>query len=678
MQNYNQTAEFLWKIADLIRDYYEETAYEDVILPFTLLRRLDCVLETRHEQVTAEYEKFKTAPPETLKRLLCRAAGQNFYNTSEFTLTKLTKAPADIGENFGKYLDGFSDNIKDILYNFSGGEEKGLSPLYETLLRKNLLLVVTQAFTEADLSPEAVDNHAVGTIFEYLIRKFKEARNAAAGQHYTPRDVIRLMVSVMFAPDIEHLKQAGRLVSLYDPACGTGGMLTEGKEYLLKHVKSDLEVYLYGQEIQEKTYAMCKADTLMKGEQADNIKQGNTLSEDQLKGKTFNYMLSNPPFGEDWKNISSYIEAQAELGYAGRFGAGLPGIDDGSLLFLQHMISKMDETGSKIAIVFNGSPLFNGDAGSGPSNIRKWIIENDWLDAIIAMPGDLFYNTNIATYIWLLDNRKPPDRAKKVQMINASTPEYYQKLKSSLGKKMVEMGGEQIEAITKLYLANQPGESCRIFEGIDFGYTKVTVERPLRLSYTVTPAKLDILSEQKNFIKLALSNNKDQKKKRAAIEAGQAKQKQLQAALLAIGEQGTIKDDGDFFARLEKRVDFKLSKAMLKELRDTFGEKDETAAMVYTDYQLEPDPELRDAEYIPLKENIEEYFAREVKPHVPDAWMDRDKDKIGYEINFTRYFYQYQPLRSIDVITADLLAVETETDGLLSLIVNLTGQEAGQ
>ena len=462
MQNHSEIAEFLWKIADLIKDDYDAKDYENVILPFTLLRRLDCVLQPTRQAVREAAEKYKTTPEQTRDALLMRAAGQKFYNTSEYSLDELIRRPADIGQNFSAYLAGFSVNVKDIFYNFSGGEEKGLSPIYETLVRKRLILKVTQVFSEADLSLETVDNHGMGTIFEYLIRKFKEASNEAAGQFYTPRDIIRLMVKLMFEPDRAKLAKES-LVGIYDPACGTGGMLTIAKEHLLGGINSALEVYLYGQELNEKTYAIAKADMLMKGEDPENIKRENTLSHDMLPGKQFNYMLSNPPFGKDWKNIRDEIETESAMGATGRYAPGLPDVGDGAMLFLLHKLSKMAPQGSKIALIFNGSPLFNGDAGSGPSNIRKHILENDWLDAIVALPNDLFYNTGIATYIWLINNRKPDKRRNKVQMINATGLDFYTMLRRNLGKKRVEISEDQSSAILGTYEAFEESKVSKIF-----------------------------------------------------------------------------------------------------------------------------------------------------------------------------------------------------------------------
>jgi type I restriction enzyme M protein len=651
MQNHSEIAEFLWKIADLVKDDYEAKDYEDVILPFTLLRRLDCVLEKSRPDVRKAAEKYKKTPDQTRDALLKKAAGQPFYNTSEYSLVDLLKFPNDIGQNFGKYLDGFSANVKDILFNFSGGEEKGLAPIYETLLRKRLLFKVTQAFADADLSPETVDNHGMGTIFEYLIRKFKEASNEAAGQFYTPRDIIRLMVKLVFEPDRAKLARE-KLIAIYDPACGTGGMLTIAKEHLLGAVNADLDVYLYGQEINEKTYAVAKADMLMKGEDPENIKRENTLSRDLLPGKQFNYMLSNPPFGKDWKNIREEIEAEHARGAAGRYEPGLPDVGDGAMLFLLHKLSKLPPQGGKIAIIFNGSPLFNGDAGSGPSNIRKHLLENDWLDAIVAMPNDLFYNTGIATYIWLINNRKPKERRGKVQLINASGEQFATELRRNLGKKRYEISEDQSAGILAIYEAFEETKVSKIFDTTDFGYTKVCVERPLRLRYDLTPEQRQTLRMDAAVLKLK-DNRGDQ----------------LAAALDAMAPKAPWNDDAKFFAALAKALAWKLPAGLVKTLRATLGVRDEHAEPVTDDGQPVPDSELRDFENVPLKEDIDDYFAREVLPHVPDAWMDRSKDKVGYEISFTKYFYEYTPLRSTAEIAAELLKLDEETENLLREIV---------
>ncbi len=671
MDNHHQLADFIWKIADHLRGDYQPDDYEEVILPFTLLRRLDCVLGDGHDKVRQQYEslKAKNTNPKTIDKILCRTAGQPFYNRSRFNLSSvLSPDPTELGENFNAYLQGFSDNIKDILYNFSGGKEKGLSPIYETLLRKGLLFQVTQAFTDVsvDLAPEKVDNHAMGTVYEHLIHKFKMLKNAAAGQHYTPREVIRLMVHLVFAGEKSHLKQPGMGIGIYDPCCGTGGMLTEAKEYLLNDINSNLDVYLYGQELNEQTYAMAKTDMLMKGEDPEHIKQGNSLSDDKLPGNKFDYMLTNPPFGEDWKKIEEFIKTEAERGQQGRFGAGTPSTNDGSLLFLQHMISKMNPDGAKIAIVFNGSPLFNGDADSSPSNIRRWIIENDWLDSIVCLPENLFYQTNITTYVWLLDNQKPIERKGKVQLINAAgftTP-----MRRNLGKKNIEISDEQILEIANLYQAYEENKVCQLFDNEDFCYTKVTVERPLRLAYEITPERIADFKDTTEYQKLGQSNAKDPERRKLAIEKGEVKQQELIVAFEAAGKRGKMMDDATFQHTITDQLRFNPTKGMIKALR-SLGERDEEAEIVYTDGEAEPDSELRDAEYIPIRQDIDTYFDEEVLPYAPDAWMDRTKDKIGYEVKFTKYFYEYHPPTPSKQIAEELLMLEEQTEGLLKEIL---------
>jgi type I restriction enzyme M protein len=694
MKNHNEISEFIWGIKEHIRDEYAEKDYEEVILPFTLLRRIDCVLEGTNEKVVQAYEKYKdTAEPELLDRLLKKASGHNFYNRSHYSLLKITKDP-NIGANFDAYLKGFSKNIQDILLNFSGGEEKGLSPIYETLLRKDLLLIVTKEFIKIDLHPDRISNHDMGTIFEILIRKSKETSNEKAGQYFTPREIVRLMVNLVFANETEKLQSAGAAISIYDPCCGTGGMLTTAKDYLQESVNQKLDVYLFGQEINEKTYAIAKSDLLIKGEEAENIKHGNTITKDRLIGKTFNYMLTNPPFGDDWKNIRDFVEDEAkEKGLSGRFGAGTPDVSDGSFLFLQHMISKMSPSGSIIGIVFNGSPLFNGDAGGGWSNIRGWIMDepNDLLDCIVAMPKDLFYGTGIGSYIWILNNNKPASRRGKVQLINAVHPNFTKKIKS-LGKKQYEISDEGIGLITDIYQAYAPyaidGEShqievSKIYDVADFKYTKVRVERPLRLAYEVTDERVEALKEHSKFQELAISKKKDRAAADADIAKGQAIQAQILAAVRSFEGKARVMDDAEFFGALSRALGSKPSKALLKMYRDCLGEKDETAAAVFADpfavpvqagrvcdwaVKPLPDTDLRDTESIKWKEDIDKYFAREVLPFATDAWMERDEDKIGYEIPFTKFFYEYKPLRDLTEIMADLVALEQETEDLLDEI----------
>lgn len=708
MENHNEISEFIWNIKEHIRDEYAEKDYEDVILPFTLLRRIDCVLEGTHDNVVKVYEKYKdSAAPEVLDQLLRKASGENFYNTSDYTLTGLTKDVNNIGINFDAYLKGFSENIKDILLNFSGGPEKGLSPIYETLLRKGLLLIVTKEFVspKIDLHPDKVSNHAMGTIFEILIRKSKETSNEKAGQYFTPREIVRLMVNLVFANEEDKLKKTGAGINIYDPCCGTGGMLTTAKDYLQESVNKKLDVWLYGQEINEKTYAIAKSDLLIKGEDAENIKHGNTITKDKLISKTFNYMLTNPPFGDDWKNMREFVEDEAEeKGFSGRFGAGTPDVSDGSFLFLQHMISKMNPAGSTIGIVFNGSPLFNGDAGGGWSNIRGWIMDNpnDLLDCIVAMPKDLFYGTGIGTYVWILNNNKPKHKAGKVQLINAIHPNFTKKIKS-LGKKQYEISEAGIAQITEIYKnytnhsieieeenPHKPGvkikrmvEVSKIHDVEDFKYTKVTVDRPLRLAFEITDEKIEALKEHPKFKELATSKKKDKAATELEIAKGKEVQQKMIKAVLTFKGKPREMNDANFFAAFEKAFGSKPGKAYIKMYRDTLGEKDEEAEVVFADpydvptqkgricdWKEKPlfDTDLRDSESIKWKEDITEYFEREVLPFAPDAWMDREKDKIGYEIPFTKFFYEYKPLRELDEIMADIEALEDETEDLLNEI----------
>jgi type I restriction enzyme M protein len=597
-------------------------------------------------------------------------------------------------------LNGFSSNIKDILYNFSGGEEKGLSPIYETLLRKDLLLIVTKEFVSSkiDLHPDKVSNHGMGTIFEILIRKSKESSNEKAGQYFTPREIVRLMVNLVFVNETEKLQKTGAGINIYDPCCGTGGMLTTAKDYLQETVNKKLDVWVFGQEINEKTYAIAKSDLLIKGETADNIKHGNTITKDKLIGKTFNYMLTNPPFGDDWKNISEFVKNEAEeQGFEGRFGAGTPDVSDGSLLFLQHMISKMSPQGSIIGIVFNGSPLFNGDAGGGWSNIRGWIMDepNDYLDCIVAMPKDLFYGTGIGSYIWILNNKKPAERKNKVHLINAVHAHFTKKIKS-LGKKQYEISEHGIREITKIYKAyknhsiavednGKPRtlEISKIYDVSDFKYTKVIVERPLRLAYQISSDKLTALKAHSKFIELATSKKKDKTAAAADIAKGKALQQNIITALDTFNDKAPILNDAEFFAAFVAQFDGKLNKNLIKLLRDCIGEKDELAQEVFLDpftapeqtgrvcdWQEKPlqDTDLRDSESIQWKQDITEYFEREVLPFAHDAWMDREKDKIGYEIPFTKFFYEYKPLRDLSLIMRDIEALEQETEDLLDEI----------
>ena len=572
--NVNEKAALIWAIADKLTGVYKPHEYGEVILPLTVIRRFDCILSDTKNAVLKKYDEVKNLP---MKDVLLRSAtgGKAFYNTSKYTFERLIDDPDNIEENFRDYLNGFSENVQDIIEKFK------FDGHITTMANKGILYIVIKEFTspKANLHPDVISNLEMGYIFEEIIRRFSESHNEDAGQHYTPREVIRLMVNILFHDDNDILSGNNVAKTIYDPACGTGGMLSVSEEYL-HELNAATELLAFGQELNDQTFAICKADMLIKGNDANFIKDGNTLSDDQFEGQKFDYIISNPPFGREWKNEKTKVDAEAKRGFAGRFGAGVPAVSDGQMLFLLTAISKMKEPsdgGSRIAIIHNGSPLFTGDAGSGPSEIRRYILENDLLEAIIALPNDIFYNTGIATYIWVLSNKKAgTKREGKVQLINANG--LFEKRRKSLGNKRNDIPENAIEEITRIYGEFRENEISQIYDNEDFGYTKITVERPL-------------LDEDGNPI---LKKNKPQ-----------------------------------------------------------------------------ADSSLRDTENVPLKEDIEEYFKREVLPFAPDAWIDTKKSKVGYEIPFTRYFYKYEAPQSSTEIMSEIMDLETELSGSLKEVFDL-------
>ena len=644
--NHSELSSFIWSVADLLRGDYKQSDYGKVILPFTVLRRLDCVLEPTKAEVLAERERRGNGSV-PLHDFLVRKAGHSFYNLSPLDFHKLLDDPKEIRRNVVAYVGAFSPNVRDVFERYDFLRQ------VETLDKGNLLYLVAQKFAAVDLRPESVSNADMGLVFEELIRRFAELSNETAGEHYTPREVIRLMVDLLFLADDEALSKPGVVRSIYDPAAGTGGMLSVAEEHLRRQ-NPDARLVAFGQELNAESYAICKADMLIKGQDVSNVVFGNTLSEDGHDGKTFDYGLSNPPFGVEWKKVEDAVRAEYERrGYSGRFGPGLPRISDGSMLFLLHLISKLrpvSQGGGRMGIVLNGSPLFTGGAGSGESEIRRWVIENDLLEAIIALPTDMFYNTGIATYVWIVTNHKAPERKGKIQLVNAV--DFYRKMRKSLGAKRKELGEDDIGRIVRLYGDFEENENCRIFRNEDFGYTTVTVERPLRLNFSVAPERLSRLDGTKGLAKLP--------------EADLGK---LKAALGTLA-QNEIWKNRDAFTRAMRpvlsRAGVVLSASQTKALFQALSERDETAE-VCTDAKgrPEPDPDLRDTENVPLGEDIEAYFKREVLPHVPDAWLDREKDKVGYEIPFTRHFYKYVPPRPLEEIDADLKTVAAEIMDLL-------------
>ena len=570
MANYQELAQLVWNVADdVLRNLFKQHEYGDITLPFLVLRRLDCILEEegRKEKAISTYNQFKDqVGPESLPAIIKSNINTDFYNISKYDLSRLKNDPNNIHLNFENYIGGFSQNVRDIIENFN------LDRFIERLHNNNRLFIFCDKFTEVDLHPNVVDNRTMGLVFEELLRKFSEMSNETSGEHYTPRDVVQLLVSLMFAEHSEDLRGQGVIRSIFDPCCGTGGMLTIGKKYFHEQINPNAIVRLLGQELNAQTYAICKSDMLITGEDPNNIRHGSSLSKDQFQGERFDYMITNPPFGVSWKSDEDAVKADAKTAN-GRFGAGTPRSSDGALLFLQHMLSKMEKNGSRVGIVFNGSPLFTGDAGSGESDIRKWIIENDWLECIIALPEKLFFNTSIATYIWILTNNKSESRRGKIQLINAV--DFHDDMKRNLGQKNALISENHIHQIVELYTNFEETEHCKIYTNDFFGYTKVTVERPLI---------------------------------------------------------------------------------------------DEETGEVVTDKKGNPKPDtkLRDYERVPLSEDIDDYYEREVKPHVPDSWIDEKKDKVGYEINFNRYFYQYTPLRSLEEIAEEMMDLERKSEGLLS------------
>ena len=561
--SHNEISSFIWNVCDdVLRGLFKPHEYGDVILPFTVLRRLDCVIEDRKDEIISLFEQYRdqTSDPSPI---IMGKVKTSFFNHSRYDLNRLRQDPQNVHINFQNYLGGYSENVIEIVENFQ------LEKPVEKLHKANRLFQFIDKFSEVDLHPDKVSNHMMGQIFEELLRRFSEMSNETSGEHYTPRDVVRLLVSLIFSEDKENLQGDGIVRSIFDPCCGSGGMLTIGKEWIRENVNENIQLRLVGQELNPQTFALCKSDMMISGEDPENIRIGNSLSEDQFSGDRYDYMITNPPYGVSWKSDKEFVDNESE-NPNGRFSVGTPRSSDGQLLFLQHMISKMEDKGSRIGVVFNGSPLFTGDAGSGESEIRKWVIENDWLECIVSLPNQLFFNTGITTYLWILTNKKFEKRRGKVQLIDGSS--LFVNLRKPLGEKRKEISPTQRDEILDLYMNFQEGQKSQIHSNDYFGYTKVQVEQP-------------------------------------------------------VIENGSI-------------------------VTDRGGKP-------------KPDTSKRDHERISLQDDIDQYYEREVKPHLPDSWMDRSKDKVGYEINFTKYFYQFEPLRPLEDITQDLLKLEDEMGGLM-------------
>lgn len=641
----------IWNIAELLRGDYKEHEYGDVVLPFTVLTRLDSVLVDTKQAVLDI--KATSVPSKVKEAQYPRATGYPFWNTSNFTLKTLLDDPDNLEQNLSYYVQAFAPAAREVMeaYNFYN--------VIERLDKAGLLYKVLAEFTstKVNLHPNVVSNSQMGYIFEELIRRFSELSNETAGEHFTPREVITLMVNILFNPDedINRICTPGAMASLYDPGVGTGGMLSIAGQRITE-LNSTARLEVFGQELNPQTYAVAKSDIMIKGEAQERIYQGNSLTNDKTAGMRFDYMLCNPPFGVNWKKYSGPILDEAERkGYQGRFGAGTPRVSDGSLLFLQHMISKMrpydpedpvNAPGTRIAIVFNGSPLFTGGAGQGESEIRRWILENDWLEAIIALPDQMFYNTGILTYIWVLSNRKERRRKNKVQLIDATS--YFRRMRKPLGEKRKELTEDNIADITRIYGAFQETEESKIFDTENFAYHEVVVERPLRLSFQVTRDAIEALKQAKPFVDLATSRKRTEPARNEEIQAGKRVQDAVIATLEAFDAERLYLNRDEFKDLLREGIKDrgeKIGIAALRKIVAELGTKNPDADIcVDAKGNPEPDSDLRDTEQIPFHEDIEEYFQREVIPYAPDAWIDRDKTKIGYEIPFTRYFYKYEEL----------------------------------
>ena len=570
MNNHNEISSFIWNVCDdVLRGLFKQHEYGDVVLPFVVLRRLDCVLEGKKDDIIKVHQEYKDKFEDTSK-IIHSKLSLKFSNYSRYDLRRLKDEPNKLSENFYDYLSSFSTNVQDIIQNF------GIQKHIDKLESNNRLYILVEKFSEINLHPSNIDNHVMGSVFEELLRKFSEMSNETSGEHYTPRDVVKLLVSLVFSSDKEKLSDPNKIISVYDPCCGTGGMLTIGKDWVHENINKNVDINLFGQELNPQTYSICKSDFLITDEEPDHIKLGSTLTNDQHSdgNRKFDYMITNPPYGVSWKSEEKLVNNESkELG--GRFSVGTPSTRDGQLLFLQHMISKMETQGSRIGVVFNGSPLFTGKSGQGESEIRKWIIENDWLECVISLPDNLFFNTGITTYIWIVTNNKNSHRKGKIQLIDGSN--HFKILKKKLGEKRKEMSNENIQDILNCYNLFTENDNSKIYFNEFFGYTNITIEQPV-------------------------------------IENGEV-------------------------------------------LRDKKGNP-------------KPDTKLRDSERVPLSEDIEEYFNREIQPHLPNSWIDFKKSKVGYEINFTKYFYKYKPLRSPEEISKDLLELDKESDNLLNQIMN--------
>ncbi|MGP5565217.1 type I restriction-modification system subunit M [Vreelandella alkaliphila] len=654
-ESHSQLAAFIWSVADLLRGDFKQSQYGRIILPFTLLRRLESVLEPTKTGVLEAAEDHQNKPEAVREKLLLRAANQPFFNASPLSLSSLSDTQTS--DDLMSYVQSFSQSAREIFEHFE------FESFVQQLSANDLLYKVVRQFAAIDLSPARVTNHGMGGIFEELIRKFAESSNETAGEHFTPRDIVHLTTSLVLTGQEAKLRPNG-IVTVYDPTAGTGGFLSESDDYI-QQVSQNVTVSLHGQELNPESYAICKGDMLVKGQEVEQIKLGNTLSDDQLAGERFDYMLSNPPFGVEWKKVQKQVtDEHKQRGYDGRFGPGLPRVSDGSLLFLMHLVAKMrnrQDGGSRIGIILNGSPLFTGGAGSGESEIRRYLLQHDLVDAIIGLPTDMFYNTGIATYIWVLSNGKPAERKGKVQLINAT--DRASKMRKSLGSKRQYITDRDIDDIVRLYGAFEENDESKLFPIEAFGYRRITVERPLRLNFEASAERRAKLDDEKAIQRL-----------------NEGEQTALKAACEQLGEQRYTnrKAFTKVLNAALKAEGLKVGAPVQKAILNALSERDPDADICLDKHgNPEPDTSLRDNENVPYNESVFDYFEREVKPHVPDAWIDDNKRDeldgrigiVGFEIPFNRHFYQFTPPRSLEEIDADLKAC---TDKIKQMIEGLS------
>ena len=641
-ENYSQTASFIWSVADLLRGHFKQSQYGRVILPFTLLRRLECVLAPNKQKVLEAAKQHQSKPDATRELLLLKESGHQFFNASPLSLATLSDTQT--AEDLISYVQSFSKSAREIFEHFNFEE------FVLKLAEADLLYQVTQQFgSKIDLSTDNISNYGMGLIFEELIRKFAESSNETAGEHFTPRDCVHAATSLLMTGQ-EEVLSPNSIITIYDPTAGTGGFLSESEEYI-QSISNQVTVRLFGQELNPESYAICMADMMIKGQQVENIKLGNTLSSDQLAHEKFKYMLANPPFGVDWKASQRVVNEEHKVkGFDGRFGPGLPRVSDGSLLFLLHLVSKMRdkrEGGSRIGIVLNGSPLFTGSAGSGESEIRRYLLQNDLVEAIVALPTDMFFNTGISTYIWILSNDKKPERKGKLQLIDGS--EAFAKMRKSLGSKRKYLTEENINELVRLYGAMEETKNSKVFPNEAFGYRRITIERPLRLNFQASEERVARLDDEKALQKLKADDFN-----------------LLKQAIQQVDADTLFTNRDDFTRALNAQLkagDIKLTAAQLKAVLNALSERDSDSD-VCTDKKgnAEADSSLRDYENVPLTDDIYKYFEREVKPHVPDAWIDESKRDeqdgevgiVGFEIPFNRHFYVFEPPRPLEEIDADL------------------------